>query len=173
MSAEQIETLLDDMSAWYDGYSFDGSQQNKVFSTWSVLRFFDNVYASTEPYWSLEEGLGLPQLLKISLDRIDLKQLLGQMEQGEIVLGAKEFMESSLINPQANPYSLLFQTGYLTFTKLFTPSSKIHLACPNEETKLSFTNLLARHFFNLAADVCSSKSKQEVLVLSTRHSTPL
>ena len=40
VSAEQIEVLLDDMSAWYDGYSFDGSQQNKVFSTWSVLRFF-------------------------------------------------------------------------------------------------------------------------------------
>ena len=167
VSAEQIETLLDDMSAWYDGYSFDGSQQNKVFSTWSVLRFFDNVYASTEPYWSFEEGLGLPQLLKISLDRIDLKQLLEQMEQGEIVLGAKEFMESSLINPQANPYSLLFQTGYLTFTKLFTPSSKVHLACPNEETKLSFTNLLARHFFNLASDICSSKSKQEVLAALT------
>ena len=101
--------------------------KTKFFRLGRCCAFFDNVYASTEPYWSFEEGLGLPQLLKISLDRIDLKQLLGQMEQGEIVLGAKEFMESSLINPQANPYSLLFQTGYLTFTKLFTPSSKVHL----------------------------------------------
>ena len=163
VSDAQIEILLHDIGAWYDGYSFDGSQQNKAFSTWSVLRFFANKLAISEPYWGLEEGLGVPQLLKISLERIDLKEILAQLNQGEVVIGSKEFTQSSLINPKANPYSLLFRAGYLTFIKQFSPSGKVHLACPNEETKLSLANLLARHFFALAADICSTDSRREVI----------
>ena len=73
----------------------------------------------------------MPQLLKTTLDRINLEQVITQLCQGEIVIGGKEFVQSSLINPKANPYSLLFQTGYLTLSERFRATDKAHLVCPN------------------------------------------
>ena len=79
MADAQVESLLKDMSDWYDGYSFDGTEQHEVFSTWSVLRFFANAKATLRPYWVTEEGSGVPQLLKISLDRIELEPLMAKI----------------------------------------------------------------------------------------------
>ena len=163
VSDKQIENLLGKMSSWYDGYSFNGAQQNKVFSTWSVLRFLSNEEAVLDAYWSDEEGSGLPQVLKLALDRIELEPLIAQLSQGEIVIGGREFRQSSLINPKANPYSLLFQTGYLTLSKPFRSTGKAHLVCPNREIKWAFTNLLMRHFFQIEFDICYSESSQKVL----------
>ena len=163
VSDKQIENLLGKMSSWYDGYSFNGAQQNKVFSTWSVLRFLSNEEAVLDAYWSDEEGSGLPQVLKLALDRIELEPLIAQLSQGEIVIGGREFRQSSLINPKANPYSLLFQTGYLTLSEPFRSTAKAHLVCPNREIKWAFTNLLMRHFFQIEFDICYSESSQKVL----------
>ena len=167
VSDAQVESLLKEMSDWYDGYTFDGSEQNSVFSTWSVLRLFANPKATLRPYWSLEEGSGLPQLLKISLDRIELQPLIAKITQGEILIGGQEFLKSSLVNPEANPYSLLFQAGYLTFNEPYDPSDNVHLACPNEEIRRAFANLLARHFFNLEIELCSSGSRRKALTALT------
>ena len=164
VSDAQVESLLKDMSEWYDSYSFDGTEQNKVFSTWSVLRFFANAKAVIRPYWSTEEGNGVPQLLKISLSRINLEQLIVKISKGEILIGGKEFLQSSLINPKANPYSLLFQAGYLTFNEPYEPGDNVHLACPNKEIVWGFANLMARHFFNLEIDLCSNESSRKALV---------
>ena len=161
VSDKQIERLLNEMSFWYDSYSFDGSEQNRVFSTWSVLRFFANKESVLDAYWSTEEGAGLPQLLKLVLERIKLNELIAEL--GQIVIGGKEFLQSSLINPKANPYSLLFQTGYLTFAEPFRPSGKAHLTCPNQEIRWAFANLLVRHFYNFNYDLCSSESSSKML----------
>ena len=161
VSDAQVESLLKDMSDWYDGYSFDGTKQHEVFSTWSVLRFFANAKATLRPYWVTEEGSGLPQLLKLSLDRIDLEPLIAKITKGEVLIGGQEFLCSSLINPQANPYSLLFQAGYLTFKEPYDPSDNVHLACPNKEIIWGLTNLLVRHFFNLEVDLCTNTSSRK------------
>ena len=161
VSDAQVESLLKDMSDWYDGYSFDGTEQHEVFSTWSVLRFFANAKATLRPYWVTEEGSGLPQLLKISLDRIDLEPLIAKISKGEVLIGGQEFLKSSLINPNANPYSLLFQAGYLTFKDPYDASDNVHLTCPNQEIIWGFTNLLVRHFFNLEVDLCTNTSSRK------------
>ena len=162
VSDAQVEALLRRMSAWYDGYSFDGSQENNVFSTWSVLRFFSNEEALLDAYWSVEEGAGFPQLLKVSLARIELEQLIAKLSQREIVIGGKEFVQSSLVNPMANSYSLLFQAGYLTLSKPFRASGKVHLVCPNGEILWGFSNLLAQHFFLLDEGMCTIESYSKV-----------
>ena len=163
VSDAQVESLLNDMSAWYDGYSFDGTDQHEVFSTWSVLRFFANAKATLRPYWVTEEGSGVPQLLKISLDRIELKPLIAKISKGEVLVGGQDFLKSSLINPNANPYSLLFQAGYLTFKEPYDASDNVHLTCPNQEIIWGFTNLLVRHFFNLEVDLCTNTSSRKAL----------
>ena len=149
VSNQHIETLLDDMSEWYDGYSFDGTEHNKVFSTWSVLRFFADAKARLQPYWSTENGQGVPKVLKIALDRIDVPQLLADMRSGDIEVDYEEFMQSSLVNPEANPYSLLFQTGYLTFQQPFNNGDDLYLKSPNREIDIAFGNLLCQRVFNM------------------------
>ena len=147
VTAEQIENLLDVMSAWYDGFCFDRKQKTKVFSTWSVLRFFGDEYADLMPYWSAEESLGMPQLLKAVIDRIDLPNLMKEAAAGGIAITSDEFLRSSVLNPEANPYALLFQTGYLTLVRPFLNGNAIYLDCPNKEISLAFADLVARRMF--------------------------
>lgn len=166
VSTKQIETLLDDMSDWYDSYSFDGSR-NTVFSTWSVLRFFADVRSRLQPYWSAEKGLGLPQVLKIAVERIDVPQLLEDMKTGELVVNYDLFMESSLINPEANPYSMLFQTGYLTISQPFNNGDEIHLSSPNREIDIAFGNLLSRRVFNAQKSYSLKFIRQTIPILAS------
>ncbi len=170
VSAAQIDALLDEMAAWYDGYSFDGEPHNKVFSTWSVLRFFSSRKASFEGYWSLEESLGLPQLLKLCLDRVDLPKLLTKLADGngEISVSKDEFLQSSLVNPQANPYSLLCQTGYLTLSQPMAGSQFVQLNCPNKEIRLAFGKLVAWTLFN-KKNFYSFEYTKEALEILSRH----
>ena len=147
VTEEDIESLLDEMSSWYDGYSFDGKPGSHVFSTWSVLRFFADEEARLTPYWSREEGLGLPRLLKLYLDRLDLQKLLMETAAGAFRINEEQFLESSLVNPEANPYSLLFQTGYLTLKEPYSSSDSVFLVCPNTEISMAFANLVGRRLF--------------------------
>ena len=140
VSAAQIEELLDEMSEWYDGYSFDGSQQNKVFAPNSVLKFLGDATALLQPYWSTEPEL--PQLLKSALARLDGSKLLQDMSTGKLVVDYYSFIESSPINPEAHPYALLFQSGYLTFSRTFLNGDPLHLKCPNQESNIALSNWL-------------------------------
>ena len=65
-----IETLLDQLASWYDGYSFDENAQSHVFSTISVLNFFCNSNARTKfkNYW-YELG-GTPTILVNNCQKI-------------------------------------------------------------------------------------------------------
>lgn len=164
VSDAQVENLLNELSVWYDGYSFSGEPDLKVFSPWSVLRFFSNEDALVQPYWSNEVGNGIPQVLKIALDRLDLPQLINDASVGDIEIDSNQFQQSSLLNPKANSSSLLFQTGYLTLCEPFITSGKLHLRCPNKEIRLAFANLLARHFFNLEEDICSPESSSKAVL---------
>lgn len=148
VTAQQVEQLLDEMAEWYDGYSFDGKDSSRVFSTWSVLRFFSDSEAKLRSYWSAEEGLGMPQLLKVTLDRIDLRQMLLEFSSGVFRIGPSQFLQSSLVNPEANPYAILSQTGYLTLKRPYDPDNDVYLYCPNKEIRMAFANLMAVRLFN-------------------------
>ncbi len=46
----QIESMLDMMAQNYDGYCFDEFYKKKVFSTWSVNKFFQSVVLKINLY---------------------------------------------------------------------------------------------------------------------------
>ena len=146
VSAAQIDALLEEMVAWYGGYSFDGEPQNKVFYPWSVLQFLGDKDAGLHKRWNFEEDLGRQQLLAHTLERLDLTNLLAALgaDNGEIAVSKDEFLHSSLVNPQANPYSVLCQLGYLTLSQPLSGSSYVHLTCPNEEMRLALGRMAAR-----------------------------
>lgn len=138
VSPEQVEQLLDAMAQWYGGYSFDGAPP-KLCAPGSVLRFLAAPQARLQGYW---DAWGLPQLITQALARNE--QLRTQLSAGEVVVKSKDFLRAALINPTAHPYSLLFQTGYLTLSQPFTLDGTEHLVCPNQETRLAPDRLLAQ-----------------------------
>lgn len=166
VTEEQIDSLLDSMAQWYDGFCFDDVASSKVFSTWSVLRFFTDPLSRLLPYWSAEEGLGLPQLLKVSLRKINIQSLLEEVASGNIRVDYFKFIQSSLINPEANPYALLFQTGYLTLSQPFIIGDEVYLDTPNREISIAFANLVAVRLFgdNLRFTTKYSVETERILV---------
>ena len=142
VSDAHIEELLDEMASWYGGYSFDGAPQNQVFAPWSVLKFLGDAKARLQPYQSTEQEL--PQLLKSALDQLAGSEVLQDISCGKLVVDYYSFMESSPINPEANPYALLFQSGYLTFSRTFLNGDPFHLKCPNQESNIALSKLLGQ-----------------------------
>lgn len=142
VSAAHIEALLDELSDWYGGYSFDGAPQNQVFAPWSVLKFLGDTKARLQPYQSTEQEL--PQLLKNALERLDGSEVLQDISCGKLVVDYYSFMESSPINPEAHPYALLFQNGYLTFSRTFLNGDPFHFKCPNQEINIALSKLLGQ-----------------------------
>lgn len=167
VTEDQLEALLDSMAQWYDGFCFDEKMSFKVFSTWSVLRFFADSDARMLPYWTAEEGLGLPQLLKVSLGKINIHSLLEEVASGNICIDFFKFIQSSLINPEANPYALLFQTGYLTLSRPFLIGGKVYLNTPNREISIAFANLVAVRLFGNNFRYTSDYSVETVQILSS------
>lgn len=147
ITESQIDALLDEMAEWYDGFCFDQHDRSKVFSTWSVLRFFSDADATLTPYWATEEGLGLPQLLKKTMERMDLSKLLNDISKGNIQTEHLRFLQSAVTNPEANPYALLYQAGYLTLNRAFLSNGVMHLAPPNREISIALANLVATRLF--------------------------
>ena len=154
VSDVQIEALLDEMAEWYDGFCFDSDCSTQVFSTWSVLRFFSDKHAKLSAYWVAEESISMPQLLKATVGRVNLESLLEEYRTGEFILSFGDFKQASLSNPEANPYALLYQSGYLTLAAPFDIESIVRLKRPNKELNWAFANLVAerlyrvREFFN-------------------------
>ena len=142
VSDAHIEELLDEMVSWYGGYSFDGAPQNQVFAPWSVLKFLGDAKARLQPYQSTEQKL--PQLLKSALDQLAGSEVLQDISCGKLVVDYYSFMESSPINPEANPYALFFQSGYLTFSRTFLNGDPFHLKCPNQESNIALSKLLGQ-----------------------------
>ncbi len=62
-----------------------------MFSSWSILSFFAERYAIIEPFWVNDESLGLLRLLDYYLPRLNLQQVLEQLNQGMIRLPRTEF----------------------------------------------------------------------------------
>lgn len=144
VNTAQIEALLDDLNTWYGGFSFAGEPELQVLSTWSVLRFLSDSQARLQPYWYVESGLGFPKLLRLTLERLDINERRAEAQAMELVIGAQKFAQSALSQPEANPYGILVDTGYLTLNQPFTLGAEVHLKCPNLEVKKSY-DWLVKH----------------------------
>jgi hypothetical protein len=127
---QSIETVLDEMKKWYNGYSFS-EQMVKVYNPFSVLYFLQKKKLLN--YW-FESGT--PSFL-INLVRKQYKSLedIPNAQVSRSSLGTFEIENIPLI-------PLLFQTGYLTITDYNENSQKFSLNYPNLEVEESFTKYL-------------------------------
>ena len=145
----QIESMLDMMAQNYDGYCFDEFYKKKVFSTWSVNKFFQsavsNKFVYFGEYW-YDNG-GLPSILVNYLKTHELNAFDYLNKENPITIPVNDFMNPTSLTT-INQNVLMCQTGYLTLSSALTSGDlTVDLGIPNGEIYKALNRLLAINFY--------------------------
>ena len=153
----QIESMLDMMAQNYDGYCFDEFYKKKVFSTWSVNKFFQSVlnngFVYFDEYW-YDNG-GLPSILVNYLKTHKLN-IFDYLEKGKYIAVSTNDFKNPTALTTINQNVLMCQTGYLTLRSNLKYSEML-LGIPNGEIYKALTSLLAAKFFEGKIKVFNEK----------------
>lgn len=125
--------LLEEMKAWYNGYSWDGVHW--LYNPFSILNLLSK--QRFQDYWF---ATGTPTFLmkQIRKARYSVSDLEGRK------LSLRAFNTFDLPNIEIN--SLLFQTGYLTIKQLNEADQTVTLDFPNKEVENAFSFHLLTEF---------------------------
>ena len=145
----QIESLLDRLAKNYDGYCFDEFYKKKVFSTWSVNKFFQsavsNKFVYFGEYW-YDNG-GLPSILVNYLKTHELNSFDYLNKENPITIPVNDFLNPTSLTT-INQNVLMCQTGYLTLrSALKSGDLTVGLGIPNGEIYKALNRLLAINFY--------------------------
>ena len=146
VSEAEIENLIDRMAEHYDSYCFDEFNKNKVFSTYSVNSFLQDIYEKKTvrfgDYW-YDVG-GIPSILMNYMESHKLK--IDKLQTSEIAIPYDDFKNpTSLIDIDENV--LMCQTGYLTLKSDLDPNEDVILGPANKEVKTALFRLLSLKVF--------------------------
>ena len=145
----QIESMLDMMAQNYDGYCFDEFYKKKVFSTWSVNKFFQSVVSNKFVYFGeywYDNG-GLPSILVNYLKTHELNAFEYLNKENPITIPVNDFMNPTSLTT-INQNVLMCQTGYLTLrSALKSGDLTVDLGIPNGEIYKALNRLLAINFY--------------------------
>ena len=144
----QIESMLDMMAQNYDGYCFDEFYKKKVFSTWSVNKFFQSVVSNKFVYFGeywYDNG-GLPSILVNYLKTHELN-IFEYLDKDKFLNVSDEDFKNPTSLTTINQNVLMCQTGYLTLRSSLNDSNIIALGIPNGELYKALNKLLATKFF--------------------------
>ena len=142
-----LESKLDECREWYDGYRFGNKN---IYCPWDVINYVDRIKddknALPESYWINTSGNDLVKRFidkanKTTRDEIE-RLIEGETIQKKIRL---DLTYDEIDNSIDNLWSVLFTTGYLTFT-----NSKIdgtyELMIPNREVKEVYVSQIQEWF---------------------------
>ena len=150
----QIESLLDRLAKNYDGYCFDEFYKKKVFSTWSVNKFFQSVVSNKFVYFGeywYDNG-GLPSILVNYLKTHELN-IFDYLDKNKSLKVTDDDFKNPTSLTTINQNVLMCQTGYLTLRSSLNDSNIIALGIPNGEIYKALNKLLAAKFFKGTIDV--------------------
>mgnify|MGYP002706365091 FL=1 len=145
----QIESLLDRLAQNYDGYCFDEFYKKKVFSTWSVNKFFQSVVSNKFVYFGeywYDNG-GLPSILANYLQTHKLNALDYIDEDKTINIKVNDFKNPTSLT-SINQNVLMCQTGYLTLRSPVYSKGFMTLGIPNSEVYNALFSLMALNIFD-------------------------
>ena len=145
----QIESLLDRLAKNYDGYCFDEDYEKKVFSTWSVNKFFQTMIEKKKvqfgEYW-YDNG-GLPSILVNYLKTHELNAFEYLNKEKSVTIPVNDFLNPTSLTT-INQNVLMCQTGYLTLRSALTSGDlTVDLGIPNGEIYKALNRLLAINFY--------------------------
>ena len=145
----QIESLLDRLAQNYDGYCFDEFYKKKVFSTWSVNKFFQSVVSNKFVYFGeywYDTG-GLPSILANYLQTHKLNALDYIDKDKTINIKVNDFKNPTSLT-SINQNVLMCQTGYLTLRSPVYSKGFMTLGIPNSEVYNALFSLMALNIFD-------------------------
>ena len=150
----QIESLLDRLAKNYDGYCFDEFYKKKVFSTWSVNKFFQNIvknkFVDFGEYW-YDNG-GLPSILVNYLKTHELN-IFEYLDKDKFLKVSSDDFKNPTALTTINQNVLMCQTGYLTLRSDLNKTSTVALGIPNGEIYKALNRLLANNIFKGNTDI--------------------
>ena len=145
----QLESMLDMMAQNYDGYCFDEFYKKKVFSTWSVNKFFQNIvknkFVDFGEYW-YDNG-GLPSILANYLQTHKLNALDYIEKDKTINIKVNDYKNPTSLTSM-NQNVLMCQTGYLTLRSPVYSKGFMTLGIPNSEVYNALFSLMALNVFD-------------------------
>ena len=145
----QLESMLDMMAQNYDGYCFDEFYKKKVFSTWSVNKFFQSVvsnkFVNFGEYW-YDNG-GLPSILANYLKTHKLNTFDYIEKDKTINIKVNDFKNPTSLTSM-NQNVLMCQTGYLTLRSPVYSKGFMTLGIPNSEVYNALFSLMALNVFD-------------------------
>ena len=156
----QIESMLDMMAQNYDGYCFDEFYKKKVFSTWSVNKFFQSVVSNKFVYFGeywYDNG-GLPSILVNYLKTHELN-IFDYLDKNKSLKVTDDDFKNPTALTTINQNVLMCQTGYLTLRSSLNDSNIIALGIPNGEIYKALNKLLAAKFFKGTIDVTNDANE--------------
>jgi hypothetical protein len=148
LRAETREQVIEGIRKWYDGYSWDG--KTRVYNPFSTLKFL----VDPQFYNGFWFSSGTPSYM---LDIVRRKQELSLMYSPTEVAPKVLFDGYSPTAPEDIP--LLFQTGYLTITKI-TDEGQYQLEIPNGEVLDAMENYLLRELCTASSEATSQWRKK-------------
>ena len=150
----QLESLLDRLAQNYDGYCFDEDYEKKVFSTWSVNKFFQTMIKKKKvqfgEYW-YDNG-GLPSILVNYLKTHELN-IFEYLDKDKLLKVSDEDFKNPTSLTTINQNVLMCQTGYLTLRSDLNKTSTVALGIPNGEIYKALNRLLANNIFKGNTDI--------------------
>ena len=120
----QIESMLDMMAQNYDGYCFDEFYKKKVFSTWSVNKFFQSVVSNKFVYFGeywYDNG-GLPSILVNYLKTHELN-IFDYLDKNKSLKVTDDDFKNPTSLTTIDQNVLMCQTGYLTLRSSLNDSN--------------------------------------------------
>ncbi len=131
-----IEAISKRIKQHYDGYSWDGIEENKVYNPFSIVNFFQSL--KFRNYWF---NTGTPTIL-----------VRGARKQQITMQDLEHFFASGNLLENANlrefySHSLLFQAGYLTIKEVMSDDDFV-LGFPNQEVRSSFASYLLAEYMD-------------------------
>ena len=144
-----LKDHIEETKEWYDGYHFGNVD---VYCPWDVINHVDRIkddpMAEPEAYWINTSG---NELVKRFIDkagkttRDEIERLIaGEAIDKQIRL---DMTYDEIDNNIDNLWSVLFTTGYLTYTKI-SEDKKYSLVIPNKEIKEVFKLQIQEWFRN-------------------------
>ena len=150
----QLESMLDMMAQNYDGYCFDEDYEKKVFSTWSVNKFFQTMIEKKKvqfgEYW-YDNG-GLPSILVNYLKTHELN-IFEYLDKDKFLKVSSDDFKNPTALTTINQNVLMCQTGYLTLRSDLNKTSTVALGIPNGEIYKALNRLLANNIFKGNIDI--------------------
>ena len=148
VTEEQRDALLDKLADEYGGYCFDEFYENKVYSTWSVNKFFQEILENRkvvfEDYWSVK--FGMPSIVAKYLEAVASRP---EDCFANINVIIDYFMfPSSLLDMKQEV--LMCQTGYLTLRSTVPNGNSVRLGVPNREVRRALEKRLSLAIFHNA-----------------------